>query len=75
MPLEEAAAAHEAQQAASFQIDSSDPRVSGGFLFGRKQGEDLPFVNPVSTAFCAQALALWDDRQNNRAQIVRQALI
>jgi hypothetical protein len=57
MPLDEAAAAHEAEQAASFQI------ASGGFLFGRKQGEALPFVNPVSTAFCIQALALWEGRQ------------
>jgi hypothetical protein len=64
-------AAYEAEQAASFQIHSSDARVSGGFLFGRKQGEDLPFVNPVSTAFCVQALALW----NSRTMIPRQALI
>ena len=25
-------------------------------------GEPMPFVNPVSTAFCVQALAMWDDR-------------
>lgn len=60
MPLDETAAAHEAEQAAGFQI------ASGGFLFGRKQGEALPFVNPVSTAFCVQALALWNDRLNDR---------
>jgi len=57
--------AHEAEQAASFQIHSSDPRVDGGFLFGRKQDEAMPFVNPVSTAFCVQALALWHDRVAN----------
>ncbi len=62
LPLDEIAAAHEAEQAASFQIASDDPRVSGGFLFGRKQGEALPFVNPVSTAFSLQALAWWGDR-------------
>lgn len=55
LALNEADAAYEAEQAASFQIPS------GGFLFGRKQGEALPFVNPVSTAFCVQALALWED--------------
>jgi len=54
LALDESAAAHEAEQARSFQIDS------GGFLFGRKYGEALPFVNPVSTAFCVQALAIWD---------------
>ena len=26
----------------------------------------LPFSNPVSTAFCVQALALWDDHQAGR---------
>jgi len=68
-------AAHEAEQAASFQIESNDPRVSGGFLFGRKKGQPLPFANPVSTAFCVQALALWDDHAAGRPLIARQALI
>jgi hypothetical protein len=62
LPLDRSAAAEEAEQAASFRIDGGDPRLAGGFLFGRKRGEDLPFVNPVSTAFCLQALALWNDR-------------
>jgi hypothetical protein len=53
--LDRPAAAEEAAQAASFQT------ASGGFLFGRKRGEDMPFVNPVSTAFCIQALAMWED--------------
>jgi hypothetical protein len=66
LPLDESAAAHEAEQAASFQVTESqcwgDDRLEGGFLFGRKHGEALPFVNPVSTAFCVQALAIWEDR-------------
>jgi hypothetical protein len=61
-PLDRSAAEQEAVQVASFQILSSDPRISGGFLFGRKGAEAMPFVNPVSTAFCVQALAMWDDR-------------
>ncbi len=72
-------AAHEAEQAASFQIEADnsqgDPRVSGGFVFGRKQGQELPFVNPVSTAFCVQALAMWADRMTGRFEVDRQALI
>jgi hypothetical protein len=68
-------AAHEAEQAASFQIVSDDPRVDGGFLFGRKNGEPMPFVNPVSAAFCLQALALWRDRMAGGVTMVRQALI
>jgi hypothetical protein len=66
LPLDESAAGHEAEQAASFQLASSDPGLDGGFLFGRKHGEGTPFVNPVSTAFCVQALALWVDRLSGR---------
>lgn len=75
MPLDQAAASQEAGQAAAFQVSSEDARVAGGFLFGRKCGEAMPFVNPVSTAFCAQALAWWDDRKNNALEARRQLLI
>lgn len=75
LPLDLSAARHEAEQAASFQIDDKDPRISGGFLFGRKKGESLPFANPVSTAFCVQALALWQDRNAGQPLAPRQALI
>jgi hypothetical protein len=75
IPLDRAAAAQEAEQAASFQLDSPDIRVAGGFLFGRKSGELLPFVNPVSTVFCVQALTQWADRRNNAFEARRQALI
>jgi len=73
--LDHAAAAQEASQAAAFQVPSQDARVAGGFLFGRKCGESMPFVNPVSTAFCVQALAWWDDRKNNALEARRQLLI
>lgn len=62
--LDEAAAEEEARRASSYQSTSSDPRLGGGFWFGRKGGEVLPFMNPVSTAFCLQALALWDQHRN-----------
>jgi hypothetical protein len=74
-PLDHAAAAQEAGQAATFQVSSDDARVAGGFLFGKKCGESMPFVNPVSTAFCVQALAWWDDRKNNALEARRQLLI
>ena len=75
IPLDQAAAAQEAGQAAAFQVASTGARVEGGFLFGRRCGEAMPFVNPVSTAFCAQALAWWDDRKNNALEARRQLLI
>jgi hypothetical protein len=62
--LDDTAAGEEASRAASFQeANSADPRVRGGFWFGRKGAQMLPFSNPVSTAFCLQALALWQDHQ------------
>jgi len=75
VPLDQACAAHEAEQAAGFQLNCRDKRSDGGFLFGRKSGEPLPFVNPVSTAFCLQALAQWDERRNNAFEARRHALI
>jgi hypothetical protein len=64
--LNEAAAAEEAHSCASFQAGGGDPRVVGGFWFGRKGDTMLPFSNPVSTAFCTQALVLWDDHRQGR---------
>ena len=31
----------------------------GGFCFGSRDGAALPYMNPVSTAFCLQALEHW----------------
>lgn len=47
----------------TFQDVSEDERLSGGYAFGRRQGIALPFGNPVSTAFCLQAAAWWNDRK------------
>jgi hypothetical protein len=60
LPLDRAAAQHESQTLAEFQASSTDPRIDGGFYFGRQGSTWLPYVNPVSTAFATQALALWD---------------
>ena len=67
VPLDAAAAAEEAERAVVYQIAGTDDiRLRGGFWFGRRGGAMLPFANPVSTAFCAQALTLWDDHQAGR---------
>ena len=63
VPLDEYAAAFEAERAASHQSDSPDPRLHNGFWFGRKGAKFLPFMNPVSTAFCMQALMLWEQHR------------
>ncbi len=61
VPLDDAEAEEEAARAASFQApgDHPDAHLRGGFFFGIRRGVTLPFSNPVSTAFCAQALELW----------------
>lgn len=64
--LDEMAACEEANRVAMFHAESEDPRVNGSFWFGRKGATTLPFANPVSTAFCMQALALWDDHRRGR---------
>jgi len=74
--LNEQAARHEAERTASFQaIDTIAPRLRGGFWFGRKGGQCLPFSNPVSTAFAVQALALWHDHQTKRWSFALPQLI
>jgi hypothetical protein len=50
---------------AEFQSRDPNPRLKGGFWFGRKHGEILPFMNPVSTAFCYQALEMWSHRDSS----------
>ncbi len=62
VPLNEREAAEEAACIRTFQCESGDARMNGGFYFGRKGETLLPFINPVSTAFCLQALAMWRER-------------
>ncbi|MGC9970533.1 MAG: hypothetical protein ABSE56_08075 [Bryobacteraceae bacterium] len=59
VPLERNAAEREVAAILEFQAAGSDPRIAGGFCFGRQGAQVLPYVNPASTAFCAQALEMW----------------
>ncbi len=59
VPLDAAQAAEEAAAMGAFQLESTDPRLDGGFCFGRRNGALTPHANPVSTAFCLQALEMW----------------
>jgi hypothetical protein len=61
--LDTTAAVEEASRVASYQARSMDARLDGGFWFGRKCGETLPYMNPVSTAFSLQALAMWEQHR------------
>ncbi len=60
LAVDRTAAAEEAAWAKSCQYLSGDRNHVGGFSFGTKGGELLPFVNPVSTGFSMQALDEWE---------------
>ena len=49
-----------AERVAAFQFTSGVSAILGGFGFGRRNGALLPMVNPVSTAFAVQALAMFE---------------
>jgi hypothetical protein len=63
-PLDVAMAEKEAAAMAEFQWTSPEPSLDGGFCFGRRDGQLTPYANPVSTAFCMQSLAMWEDWRN-----------
>jgi len=58
-PLDRAAAGWEAERLLEFAAAADDPRIAGGFYFGRTAGAWEPYINPVSAAFALQALAQW----------------
>jgi len=60
VPLDREAAGCEASRLSDFQVASDDPRIDGGFYFGRRDAAWLPYVNPVSAGFGLQALAIWE---------------
>lgn len=73
IPVNEPEAAEEADAIEAFQINAPGTKHHGGFWFGWKAGQPLPFTNPVSTAFCLQAHTWWQDRLAGRS--ITQAVI
>ena len=69
IPIDNAAAEEEAAAVHTF------ARPDGGFWFGRKAGELLPFSNPVSTSFCLQAITMWESFSQNASAVKLSALI
>ena len=59
LTLDQQAAELQVSRIQHYQLEHTDYRIDGGFCFGSKAGQFLPFVNPVSTAFCVQALSMW----------------
>lgn len=68
VPMNHEAARYEASLIREFQSADSDRRLKGGFWFGRKAETMLPYMNPVSTVFCYQALEMWNRYETNDRQ-------
>jgi hypothetical protein len=66
VPLNRSEAVEEACRIPEFQMEGGDIRCTGGYAFGRRDGVLIPHMNPVSTAFCSQALEMWDDHQTGQ---------
>jgi hypothetical protein len=65
----------EAEALESFQAISDDPRINGGFFFGRRDGKMSPHVNPVSTVFAMQALEMWrQQKTGNKPPCLRMLI-
>jgi uncharacterized protein YyaL (SSP411 family) len=75
LPLDQDAAEKEISILKSFQSDDSDVRLNGGFWFGKKNGNLLPFMNPVSTAFSTQAVEMWNQYQRGHRTLRWQSLV
>ena len=75
VPMDHEAAAREATALQQFQATSDDPRIDGGYFFGRRDGILSPHVNPVSTAFALQAIEMWRAYQTGIQPPCRQFLI
>lgn len=75
LPLDIDHAEEEVNLIYDFQAQHTDRRINGGFYFGRESAGLRPFVNPVSTAFSIQALALWEDYCCGRLQADPSTLI
>lgn len=74
-PLDLKAAREEAAAIASFQYGNGDPHLDGGYAFGRRGADWLPFANPVSTSFCLQALEQWRQYEAGQFEANLDALI
>jgi hypothetical protein len=74
LPLNESEGAAEADCIREFQCEGNDARTDGGFYFGRKGDTMLPFVNPVSTAFCLQAQDMWQARADTAKLDIRSLI-
>lgn len=63
LPIDRVAAEEEAAWCLGYQYADGDARHRNGFSFGSNGHGLMPFVNPVSAAFCMQAIDEWETGQ------------
>lgn len=61
IPVARTLAEEEVAAIQAFQFAREEATWRGGYSFGRNAGALIPHVNPVSAAFCTQALEMWRD--------------
>ena len=74
-PLDREAAEAEVGVLASFQLAPGDRRTQGGFYFAKRGERFQEHVNPVSTGFGLQALAMWRQYLDGELRFSTDALI
>ena len=74
-PIDRLAASEMVEKLASFQSASKDRAFNGGFYFARRGDKLQPHLNPVSTGFALQTLALWRQHLAGEWQFDTHSLI
>lgn len=77
VPLDLPRAEEENARCLAHQVPASEPAAMrrNGFVFGSQDGKWMPFMNPVSTAFCMQAVHQFALRQQGQFLPVVEELI
>ena len=75
VPLPDAVGEAEARTLQSFQLESEDRRLDGGYYFANRDGAPSPHVSPVSSGFGLQALQMWNDYKAGKRLPCPQLLI
>lgn len=75
MELDYPQAESEAVLLEDYQVQSTDPKVDGGFAFARRKGQPTPEVSPATTAFAIQALGMWEQAEEGAFRAPWQTLV
>ncbi len=75
MELSRGRADLEANTIIEYQMQSTDPKIDGGFAFARRNGQIVEHINPMATIFAVQALKMWEQADEGTFRQSWKALI